>query len=84
MARSAVPVEKVTVSLPPDVLAYADEKARAEGTSRSRVIAQALSRAKAEDEAQLAAEGYRFYADESSAFAESSLSAVGDALSRAG
>jgi metal-responsive CopG/Arc/MetJ family transcriptional regulator len=77
------PVDKVTVSLPRNIVAYADRRAREERTSRSRVIADALERARAADEQALAAEGYQFYAAEASAFAESSLGAVAEALAHA-
>ena len=85
MRRSAnAPVEKITVSLPREVVAYADRRARAERTSRSRVIADALAQARRDEEAALAAEGYRFYADEAAAFAESTQPAVAEAFGDAG
>ena len=85
MARSAgAQVEKVTVSLPREALAYADRRARAERTSRSRVIADALAQARRSEEAALAAEGYRFYADEAAGFSESSRRAIAEALGDAG
>jgi metal-responsive CopG/Arc/MetJ family transcriptional regulator len=77
-------VEKITVSLPREAVAYADRRARAERTSRSRVIADALTRVRKDEEAALAAEGYRFYADEATSFAESSRAAVAEALGDAG
>jgi hypothetical protein len=52
--------------------------------SGSRVIAHALAEIKAEYEEQLAAEGYRFYAQEAGEFAEASASAVVEALDHDG
>jgi metal-responsive CopG/Arc/MetJ family transcriptional regulator len=77
-------VVKVTISLPRDIVAYADRRARSEGTSRSRVIAEALERARAAEEEALAAEGYQFYAQEAADFAEASQGAVAEAIGRAG
>jgi metal-responsive CopG/Arc/MetJ family transcriptional regulator len=71
--------QKVTISLPADVLAYADAQASRKQISRSQVISQALADLKAAEEAALAAEGYRFYAAEVSEFAESSAAAVAEA-----
>jgi metal-responsive CopG/Arc/MetJ family transcriptional regulator len=71
--------QKVTISLPADVLAYADAQASRKQISRSQVISQALADLKAAEEAALAAEGYRFYAAEASEFAESSAAAVAEA-----
>jgi metal-responsive CopG/Arc/MetJ family transcriptional regulator len=85
MPRSAgARVEKITVSLPREAVAYADSRARAERTSRSRVIADALALARREEETALAAEGYRFYAGEAAAFAEDSQRAIAEALGDAG
>ncbi|MCL4371050.1 MAG: ribbon-helix-helix domain-containing protein [Chloroflexi bacterium] len=80
----AVALEKVTVSLPRDLVDYATEKARRSGVSRSRVIAEALEERKAREEEQLAAEGYRFYAAEAEGFAQSSARAVSEATHDAG
>jgi metal-responsive CopG/Arc/MetJ family transcriptional regulator len=81
---SSASVAKITVSLPREAVAYADRRARAERTSRSRVIADALAQARREEESVLAAEGYRFYADEAAAFAEGSQRAVAEAIGDAG
>ena len=72
-------VVRITVSLPREAVAYADRRARAERTSRSRVIADALARARAAEEA-LAAEGYQFYAEEAMSFAQSSGGAVSEGI----
>jgi metal-responsive CopG/Arc/MetJ family transcriptional regulator len=71
---------KVTISLPADLLAYADAQAERRSTSRSQVISEALAARKAAEEEALAAEGYRYYAAEASAFAEASAEAVAEAL----
>lgn len=70
---------KVTISLPADVLAYADAQAERRNTSRSQVIAQALADLKVAEQEALAAEGYRFYAAEARAFDEASADAVAEA-----
>ncbi len=74
------PVHKITISVPADLLAYADAQARRLKTSRSQFISQALAQLKASAEARLGAEGYRFYAVEAGAFAEASAHAVAEAL----
>jgi metal-responsive CopG/Arc/MetJ family transcriptional regulator len=74
------PAQKITISVPADLLAYADAQARRLKTSRSHFISQALAQRKASDEERLAAEGYRFYADEARAFAEASAVAVAEAF----
>ena len=56
---------------------FADREAVRLGISRSRVIAQALSDIKADEEKRLTAEGYRFYTQEASQFAEASAVATG-------
>jgi metal-responsive CopG/Arc/MetJ family transcriptional regulator len=74
-------IEKVTLSLPRDLVGFADRMARAQGTNRSRVVAEILSDAAARTRDALAAEGYRFYAEESRDFAEASQPAVSEVLS---
>jgi metal-responsive CopG/Arc/MetJ family transcriptional regulator len=74
-------IRKVTISLPSDLLAYADRRANRTRLSRSQVIGQALAEARALEQTRLAAEGYRFYARESSDFADTSAPAVAEALS---
>ena len=80
MSISRLPVHKITISVPADLLAYTDEQARRTRTSRSQFISQALARFQAIEEERLAAEGYRFYADEAGEFGEVSASAVAEAL----
>lgn len=72
-------MRKITISLPQDLVEYADRAALQAGISRSQVISQALSEAKARVERRLAEEGYRFYAGESVEFATASALAVAEA-----
>ena len=79
-----VPItEKITVSLPKDLVRYADQRATALGVSRSQVIGQAVAGLRAQDKEQLAQEGYLFYAAEAEEFAILSQRAVSEALERA-
>jgi metal-responsive CopG/Arc/MetJ family transcriptional regulator len=80
MPANATSVRKITISLPDNLVEFADRKAARLNISRSRLIAQALSEIKAEEEERLAAEGYQFYAQEASDFAEVSAFAVAEAL----
>jgi metal-responsive CopG/Arc/MetJ family transcriptional regulator len=75
-----VHVRKITVSLPSDLVEYADSRGGREQTSRSQVIAEALAEARAREQARLAAAGYRFYAGEAVEFAEASTGAVAETL----
>ena len=67
MGESRWSVSKITVSLPRELVTYVDASATERQISRSRVIAEILAEKKAANEDQLAAEGYRFYAEEASA-----------------
>jgi metal-responsive CopG/Arc/MetJ family transcriptional regulator len=80
MSSSPNTARKITISLPADMLAYADAQAARRNTSRSQVISEALAEYRAAKEAALAAEGYGYYAGEASAFAASSADAVAEAL----
>ena len=84
MSVVATSVRKITISLPDNLVEFADREAARLSTSRSRVIAQALAEIKTEEEERLAAEGYRFYAQEASEFAEASAAALAKALDHAG
>ena len=75
---------KITISLPAELLAYADAQARQRQTSRSQYIAQALADLRAAEARCLAAEGYRFYAEEVEAFAAESAPATAEALEHGG
>ena len=57
-------MRKITISIPEELVRFTDDRARKLGASRSHVIGLALAEAKERDEQRLAAEGYRFYADE--------------------
>jgi len=83
MSIETTSVRKVTISLPSSLVEFADREAARLNTSRSRVIAQALSEIRAEEEERLAAEGYRFYAQEAGEFAEASAAATVEALHHA-
>ena len=80
MSAENTVVRKITVSLPEDLVEFADQQAARLNISRSRWIANALERTRTEKEELLAAEGYLFYAEEASAFAEASASATAEAL----
>ena len=70
---------KVTVTLPDELVVYADSQAERSGTSRSQVISQALTYLMAAEEERLAAEGYAFYAAEAEEFASSAAAATAEA-----
>ena len=70
--------QDVTISLPKELVEYADQRAKELNTSRSEVIRDALSSARASETDELAAEGYRYYADEASEFAQASNHAVAE------
>ena len=84
MVVESASVRKITISLPDSLVEFADREAARLSISRSRVIAEALSDIKAEEEERLAAEGYRFYAQEAAAFAEASAAALAEALDHDG
>lgn len=69
MAIRAARMRKVTITLPEELVAYADRRAAELGTNRSQVIGQAMATLILSEEEALAVEGYRFYAAEAEAFA---------------
>lgn len=75
---TAIAMRKITISLPGELVAFADQRAEATNTSRSQIISWVLAEAKVRAEAALAAEGYQFYAQEANAFADSSESAIAE------
>jgi metal-responsive CopG/Arc/MetJ family transcriptional regulator len=77
---SEVETKKVTVSMPKELLVFADRMAEALDLSRSGFIASTLEQAREREREQLAAEGYQFYSSESSEFAAASESAVAEAM----
>ena len=83
MARRAHDLEKVTVSLPRELVRYADSLAAERATSRSAVVSDALAVLRERQESELAREGYAFYAEESAEFAAASMKAVSEAFGRA-
>lgn len=74
-------LSKITISLPKELIAFADERAKALSTSRSRVLSMALAAVKLNEDERLAASGYRFYAEEASEFAASARRAIAEAWS---
>ena len=83
MSARTPPVRKITISLPGNLVEFADRKAARLNISRSRLIARVLADIQASEEQQLAAEGYLFYAQEASEFAEASARAVAESLENA-
>ena len=75
-----VQIRKVTLSLPEELIAYADSKAAQMGTNRSRLVTDLLQRSRQNEQEVLAREGYRFYAGEAEEFAAQSAVAVAEAL----
>ena len=84
MATEGMPVRKVTISLPARLVEFADREAARHNTTRSGLIARVLSEVEAAERDRLAAEGYRYYAEEARAFAEASSVAAWEALEYAG
>jgi len=84
MQTRAPSIRKVTISLPPNLLEFADRQAEQMRISRSEIISRALAQAKAAEEERLAVEGYRFYSPEASEFAEASARSSAEALTHAG
>jgi len=77
-------IRKITISLPEELVEFADQEAQRRSTSRSQLIGRALLQLKECEEERRAAEGYGFYAQESSEFAAASAPAVKEALDHAG
>jgi len=75
-------MRKITVSLPQELVEFADTVAATMKMSRSKVIAEALAAQREQEETRLAAEGYRFYAQEANEFAAASLPAFLEVLGR--
>ena len=84
MSVKTPPIRKITISLPAGLVEFADREAARLNISRSRLIARVLSEIKAAEEERLAAEGYSFYAQEASEFAEASGRAVAESFEHAG
>ena len=80
MGMSRTSTRKITISLPSELVELAEEQAVRLKSTRSQVIAKTLARAKASQEEDVAAEGYRYYAEESREFANASTGAVAEAI----
>ena len=72
--------KKVTISLPQDLLGFADAIATELRTTRSQVISESLREMRQREQDDLAREGYRFYAREAEDFAEMSVQAMAEVL----
>ena len=72
--------KKVTISMPEELLAFADRMAGTFGKTRSAFIASLLAEARERERELLAAEGYRFFSSEAEAFATASEAAVAEAM----
>jgi len=84
MQTHAPSIRKITISLPPHLLEFADRQADQLQISRSEIISRALAQVKAAEEERLAAEGYRFYSQEASDFADASARSFAEVLTHAG
>jgi metal-responsive CopG/Arc/MetJ family transcriptional regulator len=80
MSAPYTPTRKITISLPDELVTFADQRALETNASRSQVISLALEHIKALEEEQLASEGYRFYTAEAEEFAAISATAVTEAV----
>lgn len=76
----ATETKKVTISMPQELLVFADKMADALGLTRSGFIAETLEKARKGELQRLGAEGYQFYSSESSEFAAASEAAVAEAM----
>lgn len=72
-------IRRITISLPENLIEFADQRATRLRTNRSQVISEALTTIKAFEEERLAAEGYQFYAEEAVEFAAVSAEAAAEA-----
>jgi metal-responsive CopG/Arc/MetJ family transcriptional regulator len=79
MGTQGMAMRKITISLPVELVDFADRRAGQMNSSRSQIISGALAETKAREEARLAAEGYQYYAHEAEAFAALSAQAVAEA-----
>lgn len=77
---SSTDTRKVTISMPEELIVFADRMADALGLTRSGYIAEMLERARERELERLGAEGYRFFSSEAEEFAVASGSAVAEAL----
>ena len=80
MAVPDAPSRKITVSIPADLVSYADMLASQNGTTRSAIICDLLAERLARERDELAREGYAFYGREAEEFAAATSGAVAEAL----
>ena len=71
---------KITISLPEDVLEWADTLAREQGSNRSAVIAKLLKKDEEERTRELMAEGYKAMGEENLRDAEESLGLTSEVI----
>ena len=80
MIMPLVNTKKVTISIPMELLLFTDFKASELGICRSQVIGDLIKHWRDRELDELAKEGYQFFAQEAEEFAESSATAVAEAL----
>ena len=76
------PIAKITISMPRELVTFADRHAGEKSTSRSGVIADLLRKAQQEQIEALMAEGYREMAEENLALAEQALTLTAEVMLR--
>jgi metal-responsive CopG/Arc/MetJ family transcriptional regulator len=81
-APSKAKSQKITVSLPRELVDFADEFAEQAGTSRSQALAEALRVLKRAERDRLMAEGYAFYAEDAVQLAEEGMAATNEVWPR--
>jgi hypothetical protein len=83
MSQTTCTVRKLTLWLRARLADFLDREALRLNVSRSKLVADALCAILAAEEERLAAEGYRFYAQEASDFAQGSIGAFTEVLDHA-
>ncbi len=71
---------KITISLPEDVLEWADRLAREQESNRSAVIAKLLKKDEEERTRELMADGYKAMGEENLRDAEESLGIISEVM----
>ena len=71
---------KITISLPEDVLEWADSLAREQGSNRSAVIAKLLKKDEEERTRELMAEGYKAMGEENLRDVEESIGLISEVM----
>ncbi len=72
--------KKVTISVPGELLAFADRMAKKAGSTRSGFISSVLIEVRERELERLAAEGYRYFGLEAQEFAAASGCAVAEVI----